>query len=141
LGTFFLRDIQDADLVFLATGTGIAPVKAMLEGLSENTTSPMPRSVSVFWGGRRPEDIYWTPRDEHGVREFVPVLSRAKEDWSGHRGHVQHALMARRLNLAQVRVFACGSDAMIHDARRELVAAGLDERHFHSDAFVCSATT
>jgi len=141
LGTFFLRDIEGAELVFLATGTGIAPVKAMLEGLTSGTGLPAPQSVSVFWGGRQPQDVYWTPSAEHRVDEFVPVLSRANEGWSGSRGHVQQAFMARRPNLANVRVFACGSDAMIHDARRELVAAGLNEHHFHSDAFVCSATT
>ena len=53
LGTFCLRDVAGADLVFLATGTGIAPVKAMLEGLDMQAAAP--RSVTVYWGGRHPD--------------------------------------------------------------------------------------
>lgn len=51
LGTFFLRDVAGKNLIFLATGTGIAPVKAMLEGLSEIPTCEQPASVTVYWGG------------------------------------------------------------------------------------------
>ncbi len=58
LGTFFLRKAAGRDLVFLATGTGIAPVKAMLESMAELPPDQQPRSVNVFWGGRGTQDIY-----------------------------------------------------------------------------------
>lgn len=140
LGTFFLRDIDQLDLVFLATGTGIAPVKAMLEGLEQTAPDQRPRSVTVYWGGRTPEDLYWDLAHASFPHRFVPVLSRADEHWTGMRGHVQQALIAERFDPARSVVYACGSDAMIHSARDVLLQSGLPENRFFSDAFVCSAT-
>lgn len=137
MGTFFLRDVAGADVVFLATGTGIAPVKAMLEGLDAQLAAP--RSVTVYWGGRVPADLYWDTREAGSAHRFVPVLSRAGVSWDGARGHVQNLLLAEARDWSSTFVYACGSDAMIHDARRQLVAAGLGEGRFFSDAFVCSA--
>ena len=138
LGSFFLRDETDRDLVLLATGTGIAPVKAILEGLAASPIDQRPRSTTVYWGGRRPEDLYWRAPQNVDTR-FVPVLSRAPADWHGVRGHVQDALLHDAPDLSRTSVYACGSDAMIQSARAQLRDAGLPERHFHSDAFVCSA--
>jgi CDP-4-dehydro-6-deoxyglucose reductase len=138
LGTFFLRDLADQDLVFLATGTGIAPVKAMLEGLASSVRERRPLSIKVCWGGRLPEDLYWDSRGIDLEHEFVPVLSRADEAWQGARGHVQETLLSLRPDLRRTVVYACGSDLMVRDARRQLVDAGLSERRFRSDAFLPS---
>ena len=140
LGTFFLRDVADLDLVFLATGTGIAPVKSMLEGLAGCATSEAPRSITVYWGGRTSADLYWDPRCMALGQRYVPVLSRAAEGWTGARGHVQDVFMADAPTLSRSRVYACGSEAMIHSARALLLRAGLPEHCFHADAFVCSAS-
>jgi len=139
LGTFFLRDIAGRDLYFLATGTGIAPVKAMLEALS--SADEQPRSVTVLWGGRQPADLYLDMASILGNHSFIPVLSRADAAWEGARGHVQDVLLARRPDLSNAAVYACGSDAMIHSARAALTQAGMAEQQFHSDAFVCSSPT
>ena len=139
LGTFVLRDIAGIDLVLLATGTGIAPVKAILESLPSLDARQAPRSVTVLWGGRVPADLYLDIAGMPGTHRFVPVLSRADRDWPGARGHVQDVLRDLRPDLAETAVYACGSDAMIHGARDSLVGAGLPRRRFHSDAFVCSA--
>ncbi|QPF72745.1 2Fe-2S iron-sulfur cluster binding domain-containing protein [Roseateles sp. DAIF2] len=138
LGTFFLRGHADKDLVLLATGTGIAPVKAILEGLAGQAEDMQPRSITIYWGGRHRDDLYWQPPDQPRVR-FVPVLSRADDTWHGARGHVQNVLLAERGDLSSTLVYACGSDAMIHAAQSQLRTAGLSDRQFHSDAFVCSA--
>jgi len=138
LGTFFLRDQAGKNLVLLATGTGIAPVKAILEGLSTLAEDTRPRSVTVYWGGRHRDDLYWQPPEMPHLR-FVPVLSRAPGDWAGARGHVQNVMLGDQPDLPNTLVYACGSDAMIHDAQKRLRAAGLPDRQFHSDAFVCSA--
>lgn len=140
LGTFFLRGQAGKDLVLLATGTGIAPVKAILEELSSLPAAAQPRSLAVYWGGRHREDLYWQPPDMPGLK-FVPVLSRAGDDWTGQRGHVQDVMLRDHAYLADTLVYACGSDAMIHGAQARLQAAGLPDRQFHSDAFVCSAAT
>jgi CDP-4-dehydro-6-deoxyglucose reductase len=140
LGTFFLRDVEGMDLTFLATGTGIAPVKSMLESLARRGSLPAPRSISVYWGGRVAHDVYWDPAETGVKHRFVPVLSRSGGEWSGARGHVQQALLSQTRDWERTAVYACGSEAMIHDARQQLVGAGLNERRFYSDAFVCSAT-
>lgn len=140
LGTFFLRDVAGLDLVFLATGTGIAPVKAMLESMRDFAAEQQPRSVRVLWGGRTPRDLYFDVTGMSGRFKFVPVLSRADVQWLGARGHVQQALLAELQDLSEAAVYACGSDAMIRDAQTTLTAAGLPSNRFYSDAFVCSAT-
>lgn len=139
LGTFFVREQADKDLVFLATGTGIAPIKAILEGLSTLQTEAQPRSVSVYWGGRHERDLYWTPNQFQNVR-FIPVLSRGESTWAGARGHVQDILLNERPILENFHVYACGSEAMIASARSQLLAAGLAPGQFHSDAFVASTS-
>lgn len=141
LGTFFLRDVAGLDLVFLATGTGFAPVKAMLESIRDLASAHAPRSVTVFWGGRTPRDIYFDVDSISGDFCFIPVLSRADEQWSGVRGHVQQALLSVLPDLQHAAVYACGSDAMIRDARSLLVLAGLPANRFYSDAFVSSGNT
>jgi CDP-4-dehydro-6-deoxyglucose reductase len=147
LGTFFLRETAGQHLVFLATGTGIAPVQAMLDHLLTLPPAQWPQSVSVYWGGRMPADLY-LPLDQHALAlgwpharyGFHPVLSRAGSDWAGARGYVQQAALQHVAGWANTWVYACGADAMIQDARQTLVAAGLDDARFLADAFVCSAS-
>lgn len=139
LGTFFLRGLDQLHLVFLATGTGIAPVKAMLESLTHIATEQAPQSVTVFWGARTAEDLYFDPQAIPAGHRFVPVLSRAATGWAGVSGYVQNALLATQPDLARTVVYACGSDAMIRSAKECLLAAGLPDSHFFADAFVPSA--
>lgn len=140
LGTFFLRDTGNKDLVFLATGTGIAPVKAMLESLSGLTSERKPRSVTVFWGGRKLNDLYVDLSEFATEFKYVPVLSRPDPEWAGERGYVQKVLLSQRVEFANCVVYACGSDAMIHSAKEALVSNGLPESNFYSDAFVSSSS-
>jgi CDP-4-dehydro-6-deoxyglucose reductase len=140
LGTFFLRHAGGRDLVFLATGTGIAPVKSILASIETLPEGERPRSITLYWGGRTPADMYWDGAGIAADYRHVPVLSRAAPDWQGVRGHVQDACLADGIDLAHAIVYACGSDAMIHSSKEALVGAGLPERFFYSDAFVCSAT-
>jgi CDP-4-dehydro-6-deoxyglucose reductase len=135
LGSFVLRE-SERPLVFLATGTGIAPVKAILERLQE-VEAPQP--VRLYFGVRTADALHWKPADWPAHWKFVPVLSRADETWAGRTGYVQDAVLADVPDLSGVDVYACGSDEMIHDARDRLIGAGLDPRHFFADAFVESA--
>lgn len=138
LGTFCLRDKTANTLVFLATGTGIAPVKAMLEQLLEDPERAAGKRILIYWGGRTLGDIYWTPQLEGLNAAFIPVLSRASTEWPGRTGYVQTALLDDGIDLTQAVVYACGSEDMIHAAREALTVAGLPVKHFYSDAFVSS---
>lgn len=141
LGSFFLRPAADRDIVLLATGTGIAPIKAILESLPGLDASERPRSVTLLWGGRSETDLYMDLRPMllPTVR-YIPVLSRSDASWTGARGHVQDAFLAEPAPLDNIVVYACGSEAMIKSASEAFQARGLSPGRFHSDAFVCSAT-
>ena len=137
LGTFCLRPSQASQLVLLATGTGIAPIRAMLEQLAANPAVHTYRQIHVYWGGRTEKDLYWTPDYPSLPLRFVPVLSRSP-DSAGAKGYVQDAALADGMDIKDAVVYACGSEAMIASARIKLIAAGLHPKNFHSDAFVSS---
>lgn len=137
LGTFCLRPSQAMHLVLLATGTGIAPIRAMLEHLAANPEASTYRQIQVYWGGRTEKDLYWTPEYPELPLRFVPVLSRTP-DSAGAKGYVQDIAVADGISVQDTVVYACGSSCMIASARSMLVAAGLNTKNFHSDAFVSS---
>lgn len=138
LGTFFLRDTARSELIFLATGTGIAPVKAFLESIPDLPSDQKPKSVVVLWGGRSLSDIYLEVDKLPGNHKFIPVLSRPEKEWTGARGYVQNVLVSLEPDFNNARVYACGSDSMIRSARAVLLESGLSPKCFFSDAFVCS---
>jgi CDP-4-dehydro-6-deoxyglucose reductase len=138
LGTFFLRDIAGNDLIFLATGTGIAPVKSMLESMVHLPADQRPKSLTVLWGGRKPHDLYLDVAGVPGEHTYIPVLSRPDEAWCGAKGYVQDVLLALNRPLEKAAVYACGSDTMIRSAKEVLIRRGLPSDRFYSDAFVSS---
>lgn len=139
-GTFFLRNIANKDLVFLATGTGLAPVKSILDSLSFISDYPGPRSITVFWGGRTSADFYFDVPSISGGFKFVPVISGSDTNWKGARGYVQNQLLVMSADLTQSVVYACGSENMIRSAKELLIQSGLPAGQFYSDAFVCSSS-
>ena len=140
LGSFFARPLTGLYLVLLATGTGIAPVKAMLEMLANSPAIEQPISTTVYWGGRKPADLYYEFDRWHPTVRYVPVLSRAPAVWSGARGYVQKEMLRRDHDLVNTAVYACGSQAMVASAKADLTEAGLPEERFYSDVFVSSGT-
>lgn len=147
LGTFFLRDVAGLHVALLATGTGVAPMLALLDDLEALAPADRPASLHLFWGGRQAQDLYLDRElaaraARWPLLRYEPVLSGTDVRWTGRRGHVQHAWLDAAAHLgaapADTRVFACGNEAMVRDARRLLLARGLPARRFHADAFVCS---
>jgi CDP-4-dehydro-6-deoxyglucose reductase len=140
LGTFFLRETTGIDLIFLATGTGIAPVKAILESLSQCQPNQRPNSITVLWGCRRLQDFYLNLDGINCDFSFIPVLSQPAADWTGAKGYVQDVLLSKKPNLTNAVVYACGSAYMIHSSKTQLMYAGLKSKNFYSDAFVSSGS-
>lgn len=136
-GTFFLRRDTKRHLVFLATGTGMAPIRAMLQQWAEQAL--WAETVTVFWGGRTRQDLYLNEEAFDSRCRLVPVLSRADASWRGARGHVQDAVLQEKIDLSNAAVYACGSTRMIRSARDSLVQNGLPSQHFHAEHFVSSA--
>lgn len=140
MGTFFLREIENMDLVFLATGTGISPIKAMLESMIFLSHEKRPKTVAVLWGGRNDQDLYLNVADIPGDHTYIPVRSRPDVDWSGAIGYVQDVLLDLTPDLNNAAIYACGSEKMIRSSKKCIVEAGLPAKRFYSDAFVCSRT-
>jgi CDP-4-dehydro-6-deoxyglucose reductase, E3 len=138
LGSFFLRESECENIVFLATGTGIAPIKAILESVLEAPSNFMKKKFWIFVGARYKEDLLWDPTINNDKIEvkYIPVLSRQVDDWSGEKGYVQDAVLKFDLNLGNTQVYACGSNEMIQSAKFTLLKNRLKENDFFSDAFV-----
>lgn len=143
LGSFFLRD-DDLPIVFLASGTGFAPIKAMIEDMLMRGDN---RPAALYWGGRRPADLYqldlaraW--QEQWPELRVVPVVSDAlpEDAWTGRTGWVHQALMADFPDLSAHQVYACGAPAMVEAARRDFVRqCGLPPTLFYADAFTSEA--
>jgi len=137
-GSFSMHDFAGRDLKFLATGSGIAPIKAMLEELAIGPLEQRPRSVELFWGARYASDLFWQPAFPGLALRYVPVVSRPASGGWVYFGHVQDVLLREQPDLSNAQVYACGSPAMIGSARTRLADAGLEPRRFLADAFTAS---
>lgn len=141
-GTFFLREDSARPVVMLASGTGFAPIKALIEHME---AKGLTRPTVLYWGARQAADLYlrdWA--EAAAVRlpwlRFVPVLSEPDADWSGRTGFVHQAVMADLPDLSGHQVYACGAPVMVQSAQRDFVAAcGLPEEEFFADAFTSEA--
>ena len=144
LGTFFLREESDKPVLLLASGTGFAPVKALVEHMIHLKSE---RPVALYWGGRRPQDLYMHDLCEQWARElprftYVPVISDAlpEDAWTGRTGFVHAAVMQDIPDLSNHQVYACGAPIMVDSARRDYVErCGLPADEFYADAFTTEA--
>jgi CDP-4-dehydro-6-deoxyglucose reductase len=143
-GTFFLREDSSKPIVFVASGTGFAPVKAVIEhAASKNIQRPM----VLYWGGRRPHDLYQSElaaqweKSMPGFR-YVPVISDAlpEDHWQGRTGFVHHAVMQDFPDLSGHQVYACGAPIVVQSAKQDFVGqCKLPEEEFFADAFTTAA--
>jgi len=144
LGTFFLREESTKPMVLLASGTGFAPIKAIIEHAVHAKTQ---RPMTLYWGGRRPQDLYLHTLCEEWARtlpdfRYVPVVSDAlpEDQWQGRAGFVHHAVMADLPDLSACQVYACGSPVMVESAKADFVqTCQLPEAEFFADAFTSAA--
>lgn len=140
-GSFYLRD-SERPMIFLASGTGFAPIQALLEQLREQGHNRRP--VYLYWGGRRREDLY---RHEQLLAweaqlpwlRYTPVLSDPNPacDWQGATGFVHRQVLSDFQSLKGFEVYACGAPIVVDSARRDYVELRqLEAADFYADAFV-----
>jgi CDP-4-dehydro-6-deoxyglucose reductase, E3 len=136
-GTFRYHEEDYRSLVMVATGTGLSPIKCILESLMDHPDCP---PVWLYWGMRTEEDLYlhgeihdWSSK----LYEFryVPVLSRADASWQGRRGHVQEAVLADHADMSEHSIYLCGSPNMISDSKNAFLARGASVDHIYVDGF------
>jgi CDP-4-dehydro-6-deoxyglucose reductase len=142
-GTFFLREDSAKPIVLLASGTGFAPIKAMIEhALHTGVKRPM----TLYWGCRVRADLYLNELAEGWQREgklrYVPVLSDATpaDHWTGRTGFVHRAVMEDFPDLSGHQVYACGAPIVVDSAHRDFTSkCRLPEDDFFSDSFTPAA--
>ncbi|WP_077037277.1 CDP-6-deoxy-delta-3,4-glucoseen reductase [Pelomonas sp. KK5] len=141
-GSFFLREESDKPIVLLASGTGFAPIKAILERIEELGSA---RPVTLYWGCRSQADLYlhdWALQAAGRLPNlrYVPVLSESADGWTGRTGFVHLAVMADLPDLSGHQVYACGAPVMVDSAQRDFVArCGLPDDEFYADSFTSEA--
>ena len=139
-GSFYLREDNDKPMVLLASGTGFAPIKAIIEHLQFKGIT---RPAVLYWGGRRPADLYMHDWVQSKVAEmpnlsYVPVISDAlpEDAWSGRTGFVHSAVLQDLTDLSGYQVYACGAPIVVDSAQADYIAAGLPADEFYADSFV-----
>ena len=143
-GSFFLREDSAKPMVLLASGTGFAPIKAVIEQMQ---FKGLDRPATLYWGGRRPSDLYlddWVQAKlaEMPNLKYVPVISNAlpEDNWTGRTGFVHRAVLEDFPDLSGYQVYACGAPIVVDSARAEYSAqAGLPPDEFYADSFTTEA--
>lgn len=144
LGSFFLREDSKKPIIFLAAGTGFAPIKSIIEQMQ---IKKIERPIHLYWGGRRPNDLYMNALCESWAKEianfkYIPVISDAlaEDHWKGRTGFVHQAVIDDHPNLKDFQVYACGAPAMVNAARNDFAAkCQLPEEEFFADSFTSAA--
>ncbi len=146
LGTFFLREDSTKPIILLASGTGFAPIKSLIEHALHSNN---PRSITLYWGARVRADLYMNElpeqwADSRADFKYVPVLSEplASDHWAGRSGFVHEVVMQDFPDMSGYQVYACGAPVVVESAHRNFTSlCGLPEAEFFSDAFTPAAPT
>jgi len=137
-GTFFLRD-ADRPLIFLATGTGIAPIKSILDRLEVDSVRSNNKPIYLFWGNRLISEFIYKFKYNNINLNFFPVLS-GSEQWDGCRGYVQDVALEKISFASNYDIYACGSENMINSAIDKFRSSKCSYNSFLYDAFVESGS-
>jgi CDP-4-dehydro-6-deoxyglucose reductase, E3 len=143
-GSFFLREDSDKPIILLASGTGFAPIKAIIEHMQHKGVT---RTATLYWGGRRPADLYLDDWVQARLAEmpnlsYVPVISDAlpEDRWGGRTGFVHAAVAQDHPDLSGHQVYACGAPIVVDSARKAYTTqCGLNPDDFFADSFVTEA--
>ncbi len=127
-----LEECAGRDLVALAAGSGIAPIRALIDTVRADRTRY--RKVTVFYGQRHADEFAFASEHEHWARdgiELIRVLSAPSAQWAGPVGHVQDALLQMAPPLDEAAAFLCGMKPMVAAATEALVRCGLAKERVH----------
>ena len=138
-GYFVLKE-PVRDSIFIATGTGIAPMRGMLQWLFSEPSRHQGREFWLVFGVRYPHDLYYNEEflqlaREHPNFHYIPTLSRAGEDWQGARGYVQEHVRRLALERSNLDAYICGLKDMVEANRALLKGLGWDRKSIHFERF------
>ncbi|MFK8069025.1 MAG: CDP-6-deoxy-delta-3,4-glucoseen reductase [Gammaproteobacteria bacterium] len=144
-GNFFLREDSNRPIIFVAGGTGFAPIKGIIEHMIAKGDQ---RPVLLYWGVRSKRDLYsdklareWAEKHDH--IEYFPVLSDPLEDdnWKGKTGFVHNAILEDITDFSEMDVYASGPPIMVESIHKSFAQYGLQQERLFSDAFEFAATS
>lgn len=136
-GAFFFDDTSPRKKVFVATGTGVAPFRSMIEEyLVKKGTAP----VELYWGQRHEEDVYWKENFDtllatYPTFSWHQVLSQPTAGWQGLTGHVTEHVLDTVKDLPQHEYYLCGNKHMIEDVRSQLLAKNVPKEQIKTELF------
>ncbi len=137
MGNFYLREESDRPMIFMAGGTGFAPLKGIIEhALQEEIQRP----IHIYWGVRSERDLYLLSLGQQWASKytfinFTPVLSEPDGEWSGKTGWVHEAVLADHPDMSPFDLYMSGPPPMVFAAKKAFLEAGLTEDHMFSDVF------
>lgn len=137
-GVFVLKEPLQNDPVFIATGTGIAPMKSMLDTIWEKKLDGG-RTIWLFFGARTHEYLiyhneFMKMTQEHPNFKYHPIISR-DENWPGLKGHVQDHFEAIA-DPAGKEAYICGLTIMVSDVRKKLAEMGYPKERVYFENYV-----
>lgn len=126
-GHFVVDDRGLRDYLFVATGTGIVPLRAMIQHLRQQRTT---RTIQLYWGLRTPADCYWQNelhiwQAQHPNFSAIVTLSQPTPEWHGTRGYVTEHIARDITTVAGLEAYVCGNAEMIADVKAALKTKGL----------------
>jgi CDP-4-dehydro-6-deoxyglucose reductase len=139
MGSFFLREDSSRPVIFLAGGTGMAPIAGIIRYALKKH---LQREFYIYWGARSAEDLYmhdtvkhWST--SHSNIHYIPVLSEPKpaDNWDGRTGFVHQAILQDFKSLTGFEIYASGPPAMVYAGRDAFLPHDLDPQLYYSDAF------
>jgi len=138
-GFFVLDPAHAGDIVFAATGTGVAAVMPMLGELARRPPDER-RRIAVFWGLRQQADIFARAEIEAladgAGAELGIYLTAPGPDWTGGRGRITPALLDRLPRFSMPTFYLVGNGAMITELKRELISRGVNRKtQIRTEAF------
>jgi len=144
LGSFFLREDSQKPIIFVAAGTGFAPIKSIIEQMQAKKIA---RPIHLYWGGRRPTDLYLDELCQTWANDipqltYTPVISDGlpEDAWTGRTGFVHTAVMQDHPDMSAFQVYACGAPVMVNAARQDFSSkCHLPEEEFFADSFTSAA--
>lgn len=138
-GNFVLPNPINEDLVFVATGTGLAPFRSMLHTLYREGQD-FDREIWLIFGVRYEDEVLYDDEWQAHVKtqpkfHYIPTISRP-ENWDGEVGYVQEKLKKYITSLTNTRIYVCGLVPMIEAVEKTAIEMGCDLKQIHFEKYV-----
>lgn len=137
LGYFTVNETKQSDVLFVATGTGIAPIRSMIRHVLNTGCD---RKMTLYWGLRSERDLYYQEEFQslaknHSNFQFIQTLSKPTDGWVGLKGRVTHHLPDAISSIDNLDVYLCGNGEMIKEVRQMLLHKGMNKKSIHFEKF------